>query len=275
MTASTASSRTPQPDRKPVLLTVVGRQRTGKTTFLNALAETTAIRGGKVEVWNTDMLNETNSISRFHPGAQSPEHAGAADQSIWLEQQITGLLERPRDVLLDIGGGWTPFHEIVTTTSIGRDLKAFGVRLVIAYMFGPDLADADYLAGLQKTNAFTGKDSLLILNQGLIPPAASVHTAFRDTLASPPVREAINSGASWARMPALSNMSKVLDSGMSFAAYAEPKAAKPAKGANLFDHLRANRWFHEDFPRFLQELDASRLPEMPAGLDVIRKDEPA
>ncbi|AOX18709.1 hypothetical protein A0U89_15495 (plasmid) [Kozakia baliensis] len=275
MTASASSANATQPDHKPVLLTVVGRQRTGKTTFLNALAETTALRGGKVEVWNTDMLNETNSISRFHPDAQAPAYAGAADQALWLEHQITALLERPRDVLLDIGGGWTAFHEIVTTTSIGRKLKKFGMRLIIAYMFGPDLADVDYLSGLQKSNAFNGNDSILIFNQGLIPPAASIHTAFRETLGSPSVRTAINSGASWAMMPALSNMSKVLDSGLSFASYAEPQMGKPVKGANLFDHLRANRWFHEDFPGFLQKLDPERLPHMPAGLEIMLEDESA
>lgn len=275
MNASATSTKSLQPDRKPVLLTVVGRQRTGKTTFLNALAETTALRGGEVTVWNADMLNETNSISRFHPDAQSPKYAGAADQAIWLEHQITGLLERPRDALLDIGGGWTAFHEIVTTTSIGRKLKKFGMRLIIAYMFGPDLADVDYLSGLQKSNAFNGNDSILIFNKGLIPPAASVHTAFRETLASPPVRAAINDGASWAMMPALSNMSKVLDSGLSFASYAEPEVGEPIKGANLFDHLRANRWFHEDFPEFLQKLDSARLPDMPAGLEVLVEEEPA
>ena len=59
---------------------------------------------------DAEILNATNSISRFHPHAQSPDYAATADQALWLEHRITGLLERPRDVLLDIDGGWTAFH---------------------------------------------------------------------------------------------------------------------------------------------------------------------
>ncbi|GBR59455.1 hypothetical protein AA18889_2116 [Acetobacter senegalensis DSM 18889] len=78
----------PARTKPPVLLTAVGRQRTGKTVFLNALTETVTRQGGDVEVWNTDHLNVSHSISHFHPNAKKPATGNLKEQKSWLEQQI-------------------------------------------------------------------------------------------------------------------------------------------------------------------------------------------
>ncbi|AOX21456.1 hypothetical protein [Kozakia baliensis] len=269
MSTSSKKSEAPQPIHAPVLLTVVGRQRTGKTTFLSALAETVALRGGRTEIWNTDMLNTTNSIQRFHSDAQSPPHLGSTDQTIWLDEKIASLVDNPRDVLLDIGGGWTAFHDMITTTSILSDLKEFGVRMVVAYMFGPDPADADYLADLQRHEAFHGSDSVLIFNRGLIPPGMSQHTAFKPAFASKAVAAAVDAGASTAVLPELLTMPKVLESGASFTLYGEKRHGAGPQAGNFMDRLRVNRWFNDEFVKFLREIDPTRLPSIPAGLDIL------
>ena len=47
---------TSETDRKPVLMIVVGRQRVGKTTFLNRLSQ--YLRGhGATEIWDADKIN--------------------------------------------------------------------------------------------------------------------------------------------------------------------------------------------------------------------------
>ncbi|AOX18385.1 hypothetical protein [Kozakia baliensis] len=269
MSTSSKKSDAPQPAHTPVLLTVVGRQRTGKTTFLNALAETVALRGGRTEIWNTDMLNTTNSIQRFHSDAQSPPYLGNTDQTIWLDEKIASLVETPRDVLLDIGGGWTAFHDMITTTTILSDLKDFGIRPVVAYMFGPDPADADYLADLQRHKSFHGSDSILVFNRGLIPPGTSQHTAFKPAFESLSVREAVNAGASTAMLPELLTMPKVLKSGASFTLYGEKHHGAGPQAGNFMDRLRVNRWFNDEFVKFLREIDPTRLPAMPSGLDIL------
>ena len=52
--------------RKPVLMVVVGRQRVGKTSFLNALAQYLQERGAEFAIWDTDQMNTTNNMSVFH-----------------------------------------------------------------------------------------------------------------------------------------------------------------------------------------------------------------
>ncbi|GBR51543.1 hypothetical protein AA11825_2008 [Acetobacter pomorum DSM 11825] len=71
-----------------MLLTAVGRQRTGKTVFLNALTETVMCQGGDVEVWNTDHLNVSHSISHFHPNAKKPATGNLKEQKSWLRAEV-------------------------------------------------------------------------------------------------------------------------------------------------------------------------------------------
>ena len=55
--------------RKPVLMVVVGRQRVGKTSFLNALAQYLQEHGAEFAIWDTDQMNTTNNISVFRTRA--------------------------------------------------------------------------------------------------------------------------------------------------------------------------------------------------------------
>ncbi|MGA9850919.1 MAG: hypothetical protein WBQ45_25195, partial [Roseiarcus sp.] len=95
-------------DRKPVLMIVVGRQRVGKTTFLNALAQYLRGHGASFEIWDADKMNATNNMSLFHREALQPTSVDPEDVKAWLEQRFTDLVERRFDAMLDVGGGDTP-----------------------------------------------------------------------------------------------------------------------------------------------------------------------
>jgi hypothetical protein len=45
---------------------VVGRQRVGKTSFLNALAQHLGGRGADFAIWDADQMNATHNMSAFH-----------------------------------------------------------------------------------------------------------------------------------------------------------------------------------------------------------------
>ena len=64
----------------PVTFLAVGRQRVGKTTLLNGLAQAVQVRGGDPEIWNADLLNKSHSIASFHPQTLSPGHAQTTEQ---------------------------------------------------------------------------------------------------------------------------------------------------------------------------------------------------
>jgi hypothetical protein len=51
----------PAPERRPVFLTNVGRQRVVKTTLLNAVGEVDGKAGAGIEVWNADLHNCTRT----------------------------------------------------------------------------------------------------------------------------------------------------------------------------------------------------------------------
>ena len=67
--------------RKPVLMVVVGRQRVGKTSFLNALAQYLQERGAEFAIWDTDQMNTTNNMSVFHAEASSPPRPSGGKMS--------------------------------------------------------------------------------------------------------------------------------------------------------------------------------------------------
>ena len=51
-------------------MVVVGRQRVGKTSFLNALAQYLLERGAEFAIWDSDQMNTTNNMSVFHDAGQ-------------------------------------------------------------------------------------------------------------------------------------------------------------------------------------------------------------
>ena len=56
-----------QNGRKPVIMFVVGRQRVGKTVFLNVLAQYAREHGADFEIWDADISNASNNLSALHP----------------------------------------------------------------------------------------------------------------------------------------------------------------------------------------------------------------
>ena len=155
-------------DRKPVLMIVVGRQRVGKTTFLNALAQYLRGHGASFEIWDADKMNATNNMSLFHREALQPTSVDPEDVKAWLEQRFTDLVERRFDAMLDVGGGDTPLARLVAEVPIVPTLEDEGVRVVVVHVVGPDLADLDYLDRFEQDDLFAPEATLIVMNGGLV-----------------------------------------------------------------------------------------------------------
>ncbi|WP_434605575.1 hypothetical protein [Acetobacter oryzoeni] len=262
----------PARTKPPVLLTAVGRQRTGKTVFLNALTETVIRQGGDVEVWNTDHLNVSHSISHFHPNAKKPATGNLKEQKSWLEQQIEGMVKRQKDVILDIGGGWTAFHEIINSTPLVPQLSKLGIKVVVVYMLGTELADADYLQDLQEKRRFLPGHSIIVMNRGLLPLGYTNNSHFDKIRQTPAVMnatvDASDDDGGIYFLPELDGMDEITDRRMSYADFIDDKNVEGHPPSGLFDRMRAEVWFHRSFPEFLAQIDPSLLPDMPKGLPV-------
>ena len=203
-------------DRKPVLMIVVGRQRVGKTTFLNALAQYLRGHGASFEIWDADKMNATNNMSLFHREALQPTSVDPEDVKAWLEQRFTDLVERRFDAMLDVGGGDTPLARLVAEVPIVPTLEDEGVRVVVVHVVGPDLADLDYLDRFEQDDLFAPEATLIVMNGGLVLSGRGLDFAFQQINDHDTITRSLTKGARIVEMPRLACMGAVTDRGLTF-----------------------------------------------------------
>ncbi len=252
-------------ERNPVIIPAIGRQRVGKTTFLNGLAQVGLAKGADIDIWNADVLNRSHSLSTFHPHAAVPDQGSLVEQTGWIERQIMQQVETHKDVLLDVGGGLTALHGLIEDTPLAELMEDMGISLVAAYLVGTEAGDIDYLDQLQSQKLFLPKKSLVILNEGLVTSGRQPRNAFAPILSHPVIKRALASGAELVFMPALSCMAQVTDRGLTFADFIEGVQKEGHPTTSIFDRARVRRWFERDFPGFLSEIPAEYLPRLASG----------
>jgi len=253
----------PSEDRQPVVVVVVGRQRVGKTTFLNTTVQFLRAHGGDVVVWNADKLNRTYSLSMFSGDVLEPTGGDAEDVKAWLEDRFTHLVQHRYDAVLDIGGGDTPLARLVEEVPIVRTLERRGIRMLLVHVLGPEMADLDYLERFMSENLLTPEATLIVLNDGLVLSGRSAHFAFAAVKEHPALLAALEHGAELVLMPRLSCMSQVTDRHLTFAE-AMNGVTKPGKPLlSFFDQERVAMWWERELPKFFAAIPALWLPAMP------------
>ena len=253
----------PAEDRQPVVIVVVGRQRVGKTSFLNTTVQFLRAHGGEVVVWNADKLNRTYSLSMFSGDVLEPAGEDAEDVKAWLEDRFTHLVEHRYDAVLDIGGGDTPLARLVEEVPIVRTLERRGIRMLLVHVLGPEMADLDYLERFMSENLLTPEATLIVLNDGLVLSGRSAHFAFAAVKKHPALCVALEHGAELVLMPRLSCMSQVTDRQLTFAD-AMSGVTKPGKPPlSFFDQERVAMWWERELPGFFAAIPALWLPAMP------------
>lgn len=254
---------TPAEDRRPVVIVVVGRQRVGKTTFLNTTVQFLRTHGGEVVVWNADKLNQTYSLSMFSGDVLEPLSPDAEEVKSWLEERFIHLAEHRYDAVLDIGGGDTPLARLVEEVPIVRTLERRGIRVVLVHVLGPEMADLDYLQRFMAEDLLAPEATLVVLNEGLVLTGRSATFAFSHVQSHPAFRSAGSNGAQVVLMPRLSCMSQVTDRQLTFAE-AMSGVTKPGTPAlSFFDQERVALWWERELPGFFAAIPALWLPAMP------------
>ncbi len=179
----------------PVLMMVLGRQRIGKSSFLNAVAQYLRSRGAVFEIWDGDQQNTSCNLSLFHKDARKPSATDSEDVKAWLEQRFMDVAERRKSAILVIGGGDTPLGRLVQDVPVAAMLEEAGVRVVLVHVIGPETPDLDYLERFTVDNLFASKHTLIVLNAGLVLSGRSLEAAFAQTFAHPTIGAAVNGGA--------------------------------------------------------------------------------
>ncbi|MGB5083359.1 MAG: zeta toxin family protein [Methylocystis silviterrae] len=252
-------------DRRPVLLIAVGRQRCGKTVFLNTTVQFVRAHGGNVVMWNADTMNRTHSLSLFHSDVLEPGSADQEDVKAWLEERFIDMVEKQYDALLDVGGGDTPLARLVDEVPIVSELEERGVRVVLVHLIGPERADLDYLERFLTESRLAPEATILVLNKGLVLSGRSDGVAFAEVRRHPAFLEAVGGGAVVATLPRLPCMSQVTDRGLTFLE-AMTGIVKPGQAPmSFFDQSRVKNWWSRELPGFfLERIPSLWLPDMPA-----------
>lgn len=250
--------------RRPVLLIAVGRQRCGKTVFLNTAVQFVRAHGGDMVMWNADTLNRTHSLSLFHSDVLEPGSDDPEDVKAWLEERFIDLVENRYDALLDVGGGDTPLARLVDELPIVSELESRGVRVVLAHLLGPERADLDYLERFLSESRLAPEATIVVLNKGLVLSGRSDGVAFAEVKRHPAFLEAIQSGAIVATLPRLPCMAAVTDRGLTFAE-AMSGSVKPGQAPlSFFDQSRVKSWWNKELTEFFVErIPRLWLPDMP------------
>jgi hypothetical protein len=250
----------PHSDRRPILFIGVGRQRVGKTTFLNTLVQALREQGSELVIWNADLLNITYSLSLFHPDVLEPSSADFEDVKAWLEERIQDQIEGQYDAVLDVGGGETPLSRLVQEIPIVATLERQGIRVVLAHVIGPEQADVDYLKHYTTHELFAPEATLIVLNAGLVISGRSAGNAFAAINRHPVITEALTHGAEIVMMPPLSCMSQVTDRGLTFAEAAEGVTKGGHPKLSFFDQERVAIWWAKAVPTFMASIPPLWLP---------------
>jgi len=197
----------PAEGRQPVVVIVVGRQRVGKTSFLNTTVQFLRAHGGDAVVWNADKLNRTYSLSMFSDDVLEPTGSDGEDVKAWLEGRFAHLVEHRYNAVLDIGGGDTPLARLVEEVPIVRTLERRGIRMLLVHVLGPEMADLDYLEKFMAENLLAPEATLIVLNDGLVLSGRSAHYAFSAVKEHPALLRALavqHVGVPDNRLPAVS-----------------------------------------------------------------------
>ena len=250
--------------RKPVLMIVVGRQRVGKTSFLNGLTQHLRECGAEFAIWDADQLNETNNMSVFHADAIRPPSSDSEDTKAWLEARFIEIGEKGYDAVLDVGGGDTPLARLIKDVPVAATLQELGVRLVVVHVLGPDMADLDYLDRCERDDLFAPEAVLIVRNGGLVLTGRSDDFAFGPLSKHPSVMRVALKGAETVTMPRLACMAEVTDRKLRFADAMNGISGADGKTLSVFDRARVRKWWNTDFPAMVSRIPAAWLPEIRA-----------
>ncbi|HWY81040.1 MAG TPA: hypothetical protein VNY10_03710 [Roseiarcus sp.] len=245
-----------------VLMIVVGRQRVGKTTFLNGLAQFLRGHGASFEIWDADKMNATNNMSLFHEEALQPSSGDPEDVKAWLEERFTDLVDRRLDAMLDVGGGDTPLARLIAEVPIATTLEDEGVRVVVVHVVGPDLADLDYLDRFEEDDLFSPEATLIVMNGGLVLTGRSMGHAFQQINSHKSILRTFKKGARIVRMSRLACMSEVTDRGLTFEDAMNGKVGADERNLALLDRPRVRKWWTRDFPEMIRSIPPDWLPKM-------------
>ncbi len=205
-------------ERKPKLIVPLGRGRTGKTTFdlwSAGVAECDAGKGGGlIRLGDADRNNAT--LSAFRPDALRPEYSDNESIKEWLNGVIERQVEEGFSFYLDLAGGDALLKEYAQELDLVSFCESVGIEPVAVHFLGSSEDDLCILNDIETSGVFVPERTILVLNEGILPPGAVALRAFAPIIDNPIFQSALGRGARSVIMPRLTCMKKLEDARLQF-----------------------------------------------------------
>ncbi|WP_026440680.1 P-loop NTPase family protein [Acidocella facilis] len=226
------------------IIFAAGRGKTGKTTLLRWLTETSIRNGGAPILADVDPSNAT--FSAYFADVARPDTDNPAGVATWLQGLIEYCITERQSALIDLGGGDTTLRSLAAEMpGLAAHIEAAGMAPVMFHLTGPqpeDLLPALTLAA----RGFTPTAQALVLNEYGIEPGSTRERAFNRLTASSAYGDLTEACVKlW--MPRLHAAEAVESRQCSFSA-ARDGTINPPLG--LFDAARVRVWLDAMDRRF-------------------------
>ena len=160
-----------------------------------------ANQGGSAIVAAADPQNR--SLKNYLENVAEPPTNDAAATSRWLEALLRHVMEEKASALVDLGGGDTALHKLLSTVpDLADALDGAGIAPVAVYTIGPRVDDLASLASFEALR-FQPAATVLVRNEGLADPMVDRDDAFARVLRHSAYRGAVARGATEVWMPRL------------------------------------------------------------------------
>lgn len=201
--------------RRPRIILPVGRGTRGKTWTSEYLIATALSTGRPLVVGDGDRQNQ--SLAMRFSDVRTPPSADEGEMRTWIAGFFEAVLASGADALLDLGAGDLILRRTAKEMELLPWLDAMGVDLVVVHLLGPSAEDLAHLAAVEEAG-LAAPMTVLILNEGTVPPNRDPATAFAATIGAHPILAAtVARGARLVRLPRLDCAPEMEERGFSLA----------------------------------------------------------
>lgn len=202
--------------RRPRIILPVGRGTRGKSWVSEYLIATALSTGRALLVGDGDRQNQTLA-ARF-AGVRTPPSADESEMRLWIASFIEAVITSGQtDALLDLGAGDLSLRRTAREQELLPWLSGLGIDLVVVHLLGPSLEDLGHIAAIEEAG-LAAPMTVLILNEGTVPPHRDPAAAFAATIGAHPILAAtIARGARIVRLPRLDCAPEMEERGLGLA----------------------------------------------------------
>ena len=246
---------------------LLGRGRTGKTTWARWAVERARAAGRLVQVADGDRNNAT--LGSFYPDASSPAASDDVTVTAWMEDLAERTILSRGRLVLDMGGGDRSFATVAERHGFSDVLPAEGVDLTAWYFLAGGRDDFETLVFMEQMG-FRPPRTVIVLNEGLAPAVPAGQDAFAAALRSKGVQRVLDRGAKLLRMPAVP-LATMVEADNLFIGIRDAAGGGVPKGEDGLPHPGArplNLWRRNELKKWLalmeeRHAEAGLLPWLP------------